>query len=115
MLKSVFLLMTLLGFGLSHSLGLGEDTENNNEPCVDEDITIYGRTCDTPCAQNGQDYYWCRFSDGSWDYCSMDEMHTRYGKECAYACAKNGQSYYWCDETGDETGSWDYCSPRCKH
>jgi len=35
----------------------------------DGDSTIYGKTCYSTCARNGESYYWCRTKD-SWDYCS---------------------------------------------
>jgi len=92
------------------SLSLGK-VINSTEECPEPYVTIYNVVCDTYCAHYGEDYYWCRLSDGGWDYCSLDHRHTRYGEECGSSCGQRGESYYWCDKV---TGSWDYCSPRCK-
>merc|ERR1712133_132507 len=92
------------------SLSLGQFI-NSTEECSDPYVTIYNVKCDSNCAHYGENYYWCRLSNGAWDYCSLDHKHTRYGETCGSGCDQRGYSYYWCDKV---TGSWDYCSPRCK-
>merc|ERR1712181_157784 len=80
------------------------------EPCPDPFVTIYNKACSNDCAQNGEEYLWCRMRDGEWDYCSEDYRLTRYGEACVDGCSRRGELYYWCNKV---VGGWDYCSPRC--
>merc|ERR1712168_738268 len=83
---------------------------SSTEPCPDPFVTIYNRACSSDCAQYGEEYLWCRMSDGDWDYCSGDYRHTRYGEACVDGCSRRGETYYWCHKV---VGGWDYCSSRC--
>jgi len=77
-----------------------------------------GQECAGECAQQGEDYWWCkkpvRFSTGKvtdpdWDYCSPRENITSDGKPCVDECDTRGEEYFWCNT---DDGSWGYCSPQ---
>ncbi|XP_073688484.1 uncharacterized protein [Garra rufa] len=76
-------------------------------------ITVNGERCswNQHCATYGYDYYWCKTTTGSWDYCSppLWNSETINGDDCRgdHACGTYGYDYLWCYT--DDEGNWDYC------
>ncbi|KAJ6661227.1 hypothetical protein lerEdw1_015364 [Lerista edwardsae] len=68
--------------------------------------TSSGGVCSGVCGYHGYGYTWCKKSDGSWDYCSLEPGVEVTGKRCATSCDFWGASYRHC-YLGN--GNWNYC------
>jgi len=99
------------------------DSPMLNEHCSNR----YNKPCNGACASRGEEYFWCKTWDGSWEYCSprVDEkpVYAKEGQPCAGSCDKREKSYKYCPVVSVAEFSikkavsyyWDYCGTAHKN
>jgi len=75
-------------------------------------VSAKGKNCrqDFPCGYHDYDYYWCKLSGGSWDYCCMPSSKCNKQGSCYTSRLRQAQQIGW-PWGHPKVRTWARCKP----